>query len=246
MKTSLHLSIFTLSALAFILVLTGCEKPDVEPTVAIKNVPTNVKTGDVIQFYNDCKDVETYLWDFGVESGSPDVKTSTLADPTQMYTTPGHKIVTLTGTSKDGISESVQIGFSVQQSDPVSISVSEIVIFGNPLHVDWNTTTPDIYLKMVQLDTAKVLYTTEIKKDCIMNREYSFNTSSAPPFLYSLSSEKYQIEVWESKTGSPDSMIDAFKINGIQFTTGIRLNTQYSSKAHHVTAKYDYKMNYNY
>ncbi|UTW64524.1 PKD domain-containing protein [bacterium SCSIO 12741] len=245
---TLDFSRLTLFALALLMTVASCKKEDdpepIEPTVGIKSMETTYYTGDTIQFLNNCTDVVTYLWDFGVPDSSGDVKSSSEANPKQVYTTAGSRTVTLRGTSKDGVSRTALVGLTIKQKAPTSLAITQVVLKAKSDSVDWNTTKPDVYLKIVQLDNTTDLYTSAVVSDCAAGTDINFSINLTSPLLYPMPLNKYQMQVWQKNVGAADSMVDAFHLAEGFFTDKQPLGTNYYSIGRKLSCKMDFTLNY--
>jgi PKD repeat protein len=111
--------------LSITFVMFSCQKTPNPPKASFSVDITNPEVGQTVYFNNNSSNGDKYEWDFGDGSGSSDI------NPTHIFTATGGYDVSLTVTSRNGITDKSSLTLNVMVPTLLEIEVREWTPDGN-------------------------------------------------------------------------------------------------------------------
>ncbi len=171
LKTCNMKRIFYLS-LILTLILASCEKT---PSAHFYTDTSEPEVGQTVVFYNDSHNADRFAWDFG------DGYVSNERSPSHIFSSTGPVTVTLTATSKGGLSDDASLDLNILVPTLLEIEVLEY------------------YQKYVVPDASVYLYPTLTDWDAQTNKVSAGYTDENGIVVFSgLDPYVYYVDVWEA------------------------------------------------
>jgi PKD repeat protein len=209
---------------AIIFIINSCEAP--EPYAAFEPNNYSARVNSEIYFYNNSRDADSYLWDFG------DGKTSIEEAPSHLYSDTGNYTISLTTFNKNKTkSDKYEIELKIKSREILLYAIEFLSIpsnhFDGSLVDDYPNLKFNIYLNNDTVYKYPIVqYNVSLPKSIYLLDEYSINSD----LVLDQFDETYTLELFSFASPSTYKSIDtlnfSFNSDNLNYSDFIYFNSK--------------------